>query len=71
MTDLCSLTLKEAIEVAKKDGAQPILDAFSKRAAALNPKINAFLRFDPSQVKKSETRFYHLRYHGALGVRDG
>ncbi len=44
MTDLCSLTLKEAIEVAKKDGAQPILDAFSKRAAELNPKINAFLR---------------------------
>ncbi|MEI7750501.1 MAG: Asp-tRNA(Asn)/Glu-tRNA(Gln) amidotransferase subunit GatA [Candidatus Omnitrophota bacterium] len=44
MTDLCSLTLVEAIEVAKKDGAQPILDAFSKRAALLNPKVNAFLR---------------------------
>ena len=46
MTDLCSLTLKEAIHVAKKDGVQPILAAFQKRAAALNPKINAFLRFD-------------------------
>ncbi|MFA5168607.1 MAG: Asp-tRNA(Asn)/Glu-tRNA(Gln) amidotransferase subunit GatA [Candidatus Omnitrophota bacterium] len=46
MTDLCSLTLKEAIEVAKKDGAKSILEAFSKRAAVLNPKINAFLRFE-------------------------
>ncbi len=45
MTDLTQLTLKEAIEAAKKDGVQPLLDAFSKRAAALNPKINAFLRF--------------------------
>ncbi len=46
MADLCSLTLKEAIDVAKKDGAQPILDAFAKRAEALNPTINAFLRFE-------------------------
>ena len=50
MTDLCSLTLKEAIEVAKKDGAQPVLDTFAKRAAVLNPKLNAFLRFEqPTQ----------------------
>lgn len=46
MADLCSLTLKEAIEFARKDGAQPLLDAFQKRATALNPRINAFLRFD-------------------------
>ena len=45
MTDLCQLTLKEAIDLAKKDGAQPLLGAFSKRAQTLNPKINAFLRF--------------------------
>jgi aspartyl-tRNA(Asn)/glutamyl-tRNA(Gln) amidotransferase subunit A len=48
--DLTKLTLKEAIALAKKDGAQPILDAFAKRAALLNPKINAFLRFDPKQA---------------------
>jgi len=54
MTDLCSLTLKEAITFAQKDGAKPLLDAFSKRAAVLNPKINAFLRFDPLSIKKSE-----------------
>ena len=56
MTEFCSLTLKGAIEVAKKDGAQPVLDAFAKRAAALNPKINAFLRFNPASIKKNETR---------------
>ncbi len=49
MTDLCSLTLKEAIDVAKKDGPQSILEAFQRRAAAVNPRLNAFLRFDPSQ----------------------
>ncbi len=51
--DLTQLTLKEAIDLAKKDGAQPLLDAFSKRAQALNPKINAFLRFDPAKVEKN------------------
>jgi aspartyl-tRNA(Asn)/glutamyl-tRNA(Gln) amidotransferase subunit A len=45
MTDLCSLTLKEAVEFAKKDGPKLILEAFQKRAAILNPKLNAFLRF--------------------------
>ena len=54
MTDLTQLTLKEAIEVAKKDGAQPILDAFTRRAAALNPKVNAFLRFDGHKITKSQ-----------------
>ena len=48
MTDLCSLTLKEAIDIAKKDGVQPILNAFQDRTQALNPKINAFLRFSLS-----------------------
>ncbi|HOW59678.1 MAG TPA: Asp-tRNA(Asn)/Glu-tRNA(Gln) amidotransferase subunit GatA [Candidatus Omnitrophota bacterium] len=47
MTDLCSLTLKEAIEFAKKEGAKPLVDAFQKRAETLNPKINAFLRMVP------------------------
>ena len=55
MTDLCSLTLKEAIEVAKKDGAQPILEAFAQRSAVLNSKINAFLRFEPSAGNLSPT----------------
>jgi len=54
VTDLCSLTLKEAAGIAKKDGAQPILEAFSKRAQALNPKLNAFLRFDPSKMENGK-----------------
>ncbi len=45
MNDLTSLTLKQAIDLAQKDGAEPILKAFSERAARLNPKLNAFLRF--------------------------
>ncbi|HNX68186.1 MAG TPA: Asp-tRNA(Asn)/Glu-tRNA(Gln) amidotransferase subunit GatA [Candidatus Omnitrophota bacterium] len=50
MGDLTSFTLKEAIEFAKRDGAQPLVDAVAKRAAALNPKVNAFLRFDKGSV---------------------
>ena len=61
MTDLTRLTLKEAIEVAKKDGAQPILDAFSKRAAALNPKINAFLRWEQTITLCQHDDPPHLR----------
>ncbi len=51
MSDLYQLTLKEAIEFAKKDGAKPVLEAFQKRAEALNPKVNAFLRLDVSSRK--------------------
>ena len=46
MSDLCSLTLKEAVEISKKDGAKSVLDAFRKRAETLNPKVNAFLRLN-------------------------
>ena len=46
MTDLCSLTLKEAIGISKQVGPPTLLKAFEKRAKALNPKINAFLRSD-------------------------
>lgn len=47
--DLCKMTLKEAIEEAKKNGPEPILKAFKDRAAALNPKLNAFVRFSPEK----------------------
>ena len=58
MSDLCSLTLKEGIEFSKKDGAKPILDALTKRAETLNPKINAFLRFQNSKDIKSKAPFH-------------
>jgi len=54
MSDLPSLTLKQAIDTAQKEGVAPLLDAFSKRAVALNPKLNAFLRFDASKVQKGQ-----------------
>lgn len=49
--DLTKLTLKEAVEFSKKNGAQPVLDAFQKRAGSLNPGINAFLRFNSFQER--------------------
>ncbi len=53
--DLTQLTLKEAIEIAKKGGAQPILDAFQKRAEVLNPKVNAFLRFSGHKATRPQS----------------
>jgi len=53
--DLTQLTLKEAVEFAKKDGAGPILDAFEKRAAELNPGINAFLKMPCAMETGSRT----------------
>ena len=71
MTDLCSLTLKEAVEVAKKDGAQPILDAFQKRAEALNPKVNAFLRFPLTQALSPGERKGEGVLHGVpISIKD-
>ncbi|MBI3307256.1 MAG: Asp-tRNA(Asn)/Glu-tRNA(Gln) amidotransferase subunit GatA [Candidatus Omnitrophica bacterium] len=46
------LTLKEAVEAAKKDGAAPILKSIKERIQVLNPKINAYLRFN-ANVKAS------------------
>lgn len=38
-------TVKECLEIAKKDGAEAVVKHFQQRAAAINPKINAFLRY--------------------------
>lgn len=43
-----SLTLAQAQEEIKKSGsAAPLLEALKKRAQELNPKLNAFLRWNP------------------------
>ncbi|MFZ5802280.1 MAG: Asp-tRNA(Asn)/Glu-tRNA(Gln) amidotransferase subunit GatA [Candidatus Omnitrophota bacterium] len=47
-TPLHQLTLKEAIEFCRKGGAQELVEALSDRVRKLNPRVNAFLRFDPS-----------------------
>lgn len=51
-TALHQLTLKEALEVSKDRGADSILEAFDARTRAVNPKINAFLRYDVSKTIK-------------------
>lgn len=40
------LTIKEAIKLGEKGEGSAILYSFVKRAASLNPTLNAFLRFD-------------------------
>lgn len=47
------LTVKQALGFAKANGNQAITKIFADRIAALNPKINAFLRFDPKQTTSS------------------
>ncbi|HTL48165.1 MAG TPA: Asp-tRNA(Asn)/Glu-tRNA(Gln) amidotransferase subunit GatA [Verrucomicrobiae bacterium] len=42
------LTLKQALEEVRKDGGSALIKALSARVSSLNPKLNAFLRFDPA-----------------------
>ena len=46
MSGKYQLTLKEALGIAAKEGAGSVLNAFKERTQALNPKINAFVRFN-------------------------
>lgn len=46
MSDLHSLTLKQAIEHARQKGAAALIDAVKVRSQKLNPSLNAFLRLD-------------------------
>ncbi len=48
MADLHSLTLKQAIEYARQNGAASLVDSVKARAQKLNPSLNAFLRFENS-----------------------
>ncbi len=43
---LHSLTFKQAVEHAKKNGAADLIKAVKERAQKLNPSLNAFLRLD-------------------------
>ncbi len=47
---LYQLTLKEAIDVARRDGNHNIIAALKDRIQLFNPKINAFLRTDQSRL---------------------
>ncbi|MBI3314211.1 MAG: Asp-tRNA(Asn)/Glu-tRNA(Gln) amidotransferase subunit GatA [Candidatus Omnitrophica bacterium] len=46
MSGKYQLTLKEALGIAAKEGAGSIFKAFKERTQILNPKINAFVRFN-------------------------
>lgn len=43
---LHALTLKQALDTVRKDGSEPILKALCARVQKLNPRLNAFVRFD-------------------------
>jgi aspartyl-tRNA(Asn)/glutamyl-tRNA(Gln) amidotransferase subunit A len=65
------MTLKEAIEFAQKDGAKPLLDAFTQRAALLNPKINAFLRMVKGPGSHSMPVPFNAPLHGVpISIKD-
>lgn len=48
------LTLKDAIALAKKEGAGSVVRGVYERAKKLNPKVNAYLRFDAVQPEAAE-----------------
>ncbi len=47
---LYQLTLKEAVEFVRREGVRPLVEALASRAGALNPRLHAFLRFQPETV---------------------
>lgn len=53
-------TVKECLELAKKNGAEAVLKTFQDKAAKLNPQLNAFLRTDTSkpQVSSNQNSLY-------------
>ena len=50
MSDLHSLTFKQAIEHAHKNGSSGLIEAVQQRAQKLNPSLNAFLRLEKTQA---------------------
>ncbi len=51
-----SLTLKEAVTLARKEGADKIIDSLSKRVREVDGKINAYIQFDPARIEKAKTK---------------
>lgn len=66
---LHQLTLKEAIELGKKEGNKNLLEVFTKRSQSLNSKLNAFLRFSPEKMIHSSANGHVL--HGVpISIKD-
>ncbi len=69
--NLHQLTLKKAIEIASKQSAQPILKTLTERIKVLNPRINAFLRFDPEKIFLPSPAPYPLPLSGVpISIKD-
>lgn len=50
-----SLTLKEAVSLAAKEGPEKLIDSLSKRVREVDSKINAYIQFDPERIEKART----------------
>lgn len=53
MLDPSQLTLKEAISLAREEGPEKIIEALSRRVQDVDPKINAYIHFDPNQIERA------------------
>ncbi|MBN1688867.1 MAG: Asp-tRNA(Asn)/Glu-tRNA(Gln) amidotransferase subunit GatA [Candidatus Omnitrophica bacterium] len=70
---LYELTLKEAIDVAKAEGPWEIIRAVIDRTALLNPRLNAFVRFEPEHFLKKSRKsedFKGVLSGAPLSVKD-
>lgn len=71
VNDNLDLTLKEAIEISRKEGPDQLTEMLRERIVALNPKIGAFLRFDPSLQPLRQEGFRNLPLAGVpIAVKD-
>ena len=51
-----SLTLKEAIALARQDGPEKLIDGLSNRVRDVDGKINAYIRFDPAKIERAKEK---------------
>lgn len=48
--------LKESIVLALKKGPDPILESLSKRVLEIDPKVNAYVQFDPKRIERGSSK---------------
>ncbi len=49
-----SLTLKEAIALAREEGPQKLIDSLAKRVREVDGKVNAYIHFDPARIERNK-----------------
>jgi aspartyl-tRNA(Asn)/glutamyl-tRNA(Gln) amidotransferase subunit A len=50
-----SLTLKEAIAVAREEGPEKLIQSLAERVREVDGKVNAYVHFDPLRVERNKT----------------